>query len=44
MNSHRLNEKGRRMGPIMGHTVQYRRMIITLQQGYSIPPLRIKIN
>ncbi|MBA0732690.1 hypothetical protein Gogos_016763, partial [Gossypium gossypioides] len=24
MNSHRLHEKGRRMGPIMGHTVHYR--------------------
>ncbi|TYG86055.1 hypothetical protein ES288_A13G104600v1 [Gossypium darwinii] len=34
--------KGRRMGPIMGHTMHYRRMIITLQLGYSIPPLRTK--
>nr|YP_009630728.1 ribosomal protein L23 [Eriocaulon buergerianum]YP_009630750.1 ribosomal protein L23 [Eriocaulon buergerianum]YP_009701168.1 ribosomal protein L23 [Eriocaulon decemflorum]YP_009701191.1 ribosomal protein L23 [Eriocaulon decemflorum]YP_010290817.1 ribosomal protein L23 [Eriocaulon cinereum]YP_010290836.1 ribosomal protein L23 [Eriocaulon cinereum]YP_010293013.1 ribosomal protein L23 [Eriocaulon alpestre]YP_010293032.1 ribosomal protein L23 [Eriocaulon alpestre]YP_010293098.1 ribosomal prot len=32
MNSHRLPRKGRRMG-------RYRRMIITLQPGYSIPPL-----
>ena len=39
MNSHRLPGKGRRMGPIMGHTMHYRRMIITLQPGYSIPPL-----
>ncbi|KAK4478958.1 hypothetical protein RD792_014465 [Penstemon davidsonii] len=39
MNSHRLPGKGRRMGPIMGHTMQYRRMIITLQPGYSIPLL-----
>ena len=41
MNSHRLlgMGKGRRMGPIMGHTMHYRRMIITLQPGYSIPPL-----
>ncbi|KAL5722148.1 60S ribosomal protein L2 [Ranunculus cassubicifolius] len=31
MNSHRLPGKGRRMGPIMGHTMHYRRMIITLQ-------------
>ncbi|KAK8327001.1 hypothetical protein V6Z12_A11G154000, partial [Gossypium hirsutum] len=31
MNSHRLLGKGRRMGPIMGHTMHYRRMIITLQ-------------
>nr|YP_009686527.1 ribosomal protein L23 [Corchorus capsularis]YP_009686546.1 ribosomal protein L23 [Corchorus capsularis]YP_009686610.1 ribosomal protein L23 [Corchorus olitorius]YP_009686629.1 ribosomal protein L23 [Corchorus olitorius]QDS78346.1 ribosomal protein L23 [Corchorus capsularis]QDS78365.1 ribosomal protein L23 [Corchorus capsularis]QDS78429.1 ribosomal protein L23 [Corchorus olitorius]QDS78448.1 ribosomal protein L23 [Corchorus olitorius]UNV38848.1 ribosomal protein L23 [Corchorus olitorius] len=39
MNSHRLPRKGRRVGPIMGHTMHYRRMIITLQPGYSIPPL-----
>jgi len=31
------------MGPIMGHTMHYRRMIITLQPGYSIPPLIEKI-
>nr|YP_010573119.1 ribosomal protein L23 [Allium confragosum]YP_010573137.1 ribosomal protein L23 [Allium confragosum]UZH92282.1 ribosomal protein L23 [Allium confragosum]UZH92300.1 ribosomal protein L23 [Allium confragosum] len=24
---------------VMGHTMHYRRMIITLQPGYSIPPL-----
>ncbi|RYQ91106.1 hypothetical protein Ahy_B09g096964 [Arachis hypogaea] len=42
MNSHRLPVKGRRMRPIMGHTMHYRRMIITLQPGYSIPPLRKK--
>nr|YP_009667400.1 ribosomal protein L23 [Thalassia hemprichii]YP_009667435.1 ribosomal protein L23 [Thalassia hemprichii]ATP74957.1 ribosomal protein L23 [Thalassia hemprichii]ATP74992.1 ribosomal protein L23 [Thalassia hemprichii]QJR53083.1 ribosomal protein L23 [Thalassia hemprichii]QJR53105.1 ribosomal protein L23 [Thalassia hemprichii] len=38
---HRLPRKGRRMGPIMGHTMHsnYRRMIITLQPGDSIPPL-----
>ncbi|KAK9661733.1 hypothetical protein RND81_O092400 [Saponaria officinalis] len=35
--------KGRRMGPIMEHTMHYRRMIITLQSGYSIPPFRKKI-
>nr|YP_009671173.1 ribosomal protein L23 [Passiflora misera]YP_009671187.1 ribosomal protein L23 [Passiflora misera]QCX30454.1 ribosomal protein L23 [Passiflora misera]QCX30455.1 ribosomal protein L23 [Passiflora misera] len=40
MNSHRLPGKGRRMRPIMGHTMHYRRMIITLQPGYSIPSLR----
>lgn len=41
MNSHRLpGGKGRRVGPSMGHTMHYRRMIITLQPGYSIPPLR----
>lgn len=41
MNSHRLPGKGRRMGPIMRHTMHsnYKRMIITLQPGYSIPPL-----
>jgi len=37
VNSHRLPGKGRRMGPILGHTMHYRRMIITLQPGYSIP-------
>ncbi|MBA0809404.1 hypothetical protein Gohar_025062 [Gossypium harknessii] len=26
----------------MGHTMHYKRMIITLQPGYSIPPLRMK--
>nr|YP_010286837.1 ribosomal protein L23 [Hydrocharis dubia]UKT60895.1 ribosomal protein L23 [Hydrocharis dubia] len=35
MNSHRL---GRRIGPHRRHS-NYRRMIITLQPGYSIPPL-----
>nr|YP_009470994.1 ribosomal protein L23 [Anemopaegma chamberlaynii]YP_009471015.1 ribosomal protein L23 [Anemopaegma chamberlaynii]AVF97618.1 ribosomal protein L23 [Anemopaegma chamberlaynii]AVF97639.1 ribosomal protein L23 [Anemopaegma chamberlaynii] len=44
MNSHRLPGKGRRMGPIMGHTMHYRRMIITLLPGYSILPLRKKFN
>ncbi|KAJ0682706.1 putative ribosomal protein L22/L17 [Helianthus annuus] len=42
MNSHRLRGKARRMGPIMGMTMHYRRMIITLQPGHSIPPLRKK--
>ncbi|KAJ0099274.1 hypothetical protein Patl1_20906 [Pistacia atlantica] len=42
MNSHQLPGKGRRMGPIMGHTMHYRRMIITLQPGYSIPPFARK--
>lgn len=42
MNSHRLPGKVKRMGPILGHTMHYRRMIITLQPGYSIPPLRKK--
>lgn len=46
MNSHRLPGKGRRVGPTtsMGHTMHYRRMIITLQPGHSIPPLREKEN
>nr|YP_010419081.1 ribosomal protein L23 [Zhengyia shennongensis]YP_010419101.1 ribosomal protein L23 [Zhengyia shennongensis]USG52274.1 ribosomal protein L23 [Zhengyia shennongensis]USG52294.1 ribosomal protein L23 [Zhengyia shennongensis]USG52358.1 ribosomal protein L23 [Zhengyia shennongensis]USG52379.1 ribosomal protein L23 [Zhengyia shennongensis]USG52443.1 ribosomal protein L23 [Zhengyia shennongensis] len=39
MNSHRLPGKG---GPIMGHTMHYRRMMITLQPGYYIPPFRTK--
>jgi large subunit ribosomal protein L23 len=43
MNSHRLPGKGKRTGRIMEHTMHYRRMIITLQPGYSILPLR-KIN
>ncbi|TYI86862.1 hypothetical protein E1A91_D04G095600v1 [Gossypium mustelinum] len=42
MNSHQLPRKGRRMGPIMRHTMHYRRMIVTLQPGYSIIPLRMK--
>ncbi|KAF4400806.1 hypothetical protein G4B88_004349 [Cannabis sativa] len=42
MNSHRLPGKGRRMGPIMGRTMHYKCMIITLQLGYSIPPLITK--
>ena len=42
MNSHRLPAKGRKVRLIMGHTMHYRRMIITLQPGYSIPPLRKK--
>ncbi|KAL5566554.1 hypothetical protein UlMin_029718 [Ulmus minor] len=41
MNSHRLPGKGRRMGSIMGQG-NYKRMIIMLQPGYSIPPLRKK--
>ncbi|KAK8950199.1 hypothetical protein KSP40_PGU018421 [Platanthera guangdongensis] len=42
MNSHRLPVKGRRMGPIMGHTMHYRRMIITLQPDIGL--LRIRRN
>nr|AMY96159.1 ribosomal protein L23 [Geranium phaeum] len=40
MNSHRLPGKSRRMGPSMGHKMHYRRLIITLQADYSIPPLK----
>nr|WIL95970.1 ribosomal protein L23 [Caragana tibetica] len=42
MNSHRLPIKGRRGRPIMGHTMLYTRLIITLQPGYSIPLFRKK--
>jgi large subunit ribosomal protein L23 len=37
MNSHRPLKKKRRIGPIIGHLVRYKRMIITLRSGYSIP-------
>nr|YP_009141457.1 ribosomal protein L23 [Lathyrus tingitanus]AIL55983.1 ribosomal protein L23 [Lathyrus tingitanus] len=40
INSHGLPRKGKRMRPIMGHTMHYKRMIITLEPGYSILPLR----
>ncbi|WMV38795.1 hypothetical protein MTR67_032180, partial [Solanum verrucosum] len=33
MSNHRLPGKSRRMGPIMGHTMHYKRMIVTLHQG-----------
>ncbi|KAI7744732.1 hypothetical protein M8C21_018594, partial [Ambrosia artemisiifolia] len=33
VSSHRLRGKARRMGPIMGQAMHYRRMIITLQSG-----------
>nr|YP_009577490.1 ribosomal protein L23 [Nymphoides crenata]YP_009577512.1 ribosomal protein L23 [Nymphoides crenata]AZA07078.1 ribosomal protein L23 [Nymphoides crenata]AZA07100.1 ribosomal protein L23 [Nymphoides crenata] len=39
INSHRLPGKARRMGPIMGQTMHYKRIIITLHPDYSIPPL-----
>nr|QCP68130.1 ribosomal protein L23 [Abelia chinensis] len=43
MNSHRLPGKGKRIRTYYGtETVHYRRMIITLQPGYSIPPFRKK--
>nr|UDZ60978.1 ribosomal protein L23 [Sagittaria montevidensis] len=44
MNSYRIPRKSRRVGPIMGHTMHYRRMIITLQPGDSIPPFTDLLN
>nr|YP_010832430.1 ribosomal protein L23 [Astragalus pallasii]YP_010832658.1 ribosomal protein L23 [Astragalus jiuquanensis]WFG51640.1 ribosomal protein L23 [Astragalus sp. Ge130187]WFG51868.1 ribosomal protein L23 [Astragalus pallasii]WFG52400.1 ribosomal protein L23 [Astragalus jiuquanensis] len=40
MNSHRIPIKGRRVRSSKGNKMHYRRMIITLQPGYSIPSLR----
>nr|UDZ60983.1 ribosomal protein L23 [Sagittaria guayanensis] len=40
----RVPRKGRRVGPIMGHTMHYRRMIITLQPGDSILPFANLLN
>lgn len=37
INSHRLPPKVKKIGAITGHIVRYKRMIITLQSGYSIP-------
>jgi large subunit ribosomal protein L23 len=37
VNSHRQPRKGRIMGPIMGHAMHYKHMIITLQPGYPFP-------
>jgi large subunit ribosomal protein L23 len=37
MNSHILPKKKKKIGPIIGHSVRYKRMIITLQSGDSIP-------
>nr|YP_009668437.1 ribosomal protein L23 [Calypogeia fissa]QCW59212.1 ribosomal protein L23 [Calypogeia fissa] len=37
MNSHRLPRKKKRMGAVTGYTVRYKRMIVTLKLGYSIP-------
>nr|YP_010286743.1 ribosomal protein L23 [Scapania undulata]UKT60665.1 ribosomal protein L23 [Scapania undulata] len=37
INSHRLPRKGKKMGAMSGYTTQYKRMIITLKSGYSIP-------
>jgi large subunit ribosomal protein L23 len=37
VNSHRLPRKARKIGAITGYTIRYKRMIITLKSGYSIP-------
>ena len=37
MNSHRLPKKKKQVGAITGYTVRYKRMIIKLKSGYSIP-------
>ena len=37
INSHRLPKKKKRVGTIIGYTVQYKRMIVKLESGYSIP-------
>nr|YP_010188968.1 ribosomal protein L23 [Ptychomnion cygnisetum]QZJ47771.1 ribosomal protein L23 [Ptychomnion cygnisetum] len=37
MNSHIPPRKKKKIGPIIGHSIRYKRMIITLQSGYSIP-------
>lgn len=37
VNSHRLPKKKKKIGTITGYTVRYKRMIIKLQSGYSIP-------
>nr|QWW92988.1 ribosomal protein L23 [Delavayella serrata] len=37
INSHRLPRKKRKIGAITGYTIPYKRIIITLKSGYSIP-------
>nr|QYB18354.1 ribosomal protein L23 [Sphaerocarpos texanus] len=37
VNSHRLPKKKKKIGTITGYTIRYKRMIIKLQSGYSIP-------
>ncbi len=37
VNSHRLPKKKKKIGALTGYTTQYKRMIITLKSGYSIP-------
>nr|YP_010014693.1 ribosomal protein L23 [Epimedium simplicifolium]YP_010014712.1 ribosomal protein L23 [Epimedium simplicifolium]YP_010342711.1 ribosomal protein L23 [Epimedium truncatum]YP_010342730.1 ribosomal protein L23 [Epimedium truncatum]QOI13446.1 ribosomal protein L23 [Epimedium simplicifolium]QOI13447.1 ribosomal protein L23 [Epimedium simplicifolium]UOA65677.1 ribosomal protein L23 [Epimedium truncatum]UOA65678.1 ribosomal protein L23 [Epimedium truncatum] len=42
MNSHRIPGKSRRRRPLRGHKMHYKRMIITLQAGYSIPSISLE--
>jgi large subunit ribosomal protein L23 len=37
MNSHRPPKKKKRVGAVIGYPVRYKRMIVTLQLGDSIP-------
>uniref|UniRef100_UPI0023D8B785 ribosomal protein L23 n=1 Tax=Porella grandiloba TaxID=460656 RepID=UPI0023D8B785 len=37
INSHRLPKKKKKVGTITGYTIRYKRMIIKLKPGYSIP-------
>nr|YP_010194437.1 ribosomal protein L23 [Pallavicinia lyellii]QZZ24709.1 ribosomal protein L23 [Pallavicinia lyellii]QZZ24793.1 ribosomal protein L23 [Pallavicinia lyellii] len=37
INSHRLPRRKKKIGAITGYTVRYKRMIIKLRSGYSIP-------
>jgi large subunit ribosomal protein L23 len=37
MNSHRPPKKKKRIGSVIGYPVRYKRMIVTLKPGYSIP-------
>nr|YP_010881386.1 ribosomal protein L23 [Moerckia flotoviana]WIA67339.1 ribosomal protein L23 [Moerckia flotoviana] len=37
INSHQLPRKKRRVGAITGYTARYKRVIIKLESGYSIP-------
>jgi large subunit ribosomal protein L23 len=37
MNSHRPPKKKKRIGSVIGYPVKYKRMIVTLKSGYSIP-------
>ena len=42
INSHRLPAKGKKIGAMTGYTTRYKRMVITLKSGYSIPLFSIK--